>query len=376
MRPVWAEISLDNLKNNLKVIRSITSETDVMGIVKADAYGHGAVEISKVLEENGVEIFGVACMDEAEELINSGIRGKILILGCTPKEDWEKAVKLGIRLTLCSFDEIKYIEARQIKPTVHIKIDTGMGRIGFTYDDAVSALNYIRDKKLAEIEGIFTHLSSSDDDPKYTKYQIEKFEEIFPHFKEIKYIHVFNSGAVLNLKTGYNLVRPGIIVYGVVPFENEYKNRFLPVMKLKSKIVFLKKLDEDEYISYGKTYVAKRGSVVATIPVGYADGISRNLSNKGEVEIKGRKCRIIGRVCMDQLMVEIPSDLSVKAGDEVTIFGGMISVEEMAEKAGTIPYEILTCINKRVPRIYIKNSRIIEMKSLITRENYSNEIDM
>lgn len=376
MRPVWAEISLDNLKKNLAAIKNITKDTAVMGIVKADGYGHGAVEISKVLEDNGVEIFGVACMDEAEELINAGIRGKILILGCTPKEDWEKAVKLGISLTMCSFDEVNHIKNMHLKPVVHIKIDTGMGRIGFTPEEAVCAYGIIKESGIAEVEGVFTHLSSSDDDPQYTKYQIERFEDILHVFEGVKYKHAYNSGAVLNIATGYNLVRPGIIMYGVVPFESQYKGLFLPVMKLKSKIVFVKRLDNDEYISYGKTYHAKKGSVIATIPAGYADGISRKLSNKGEVEIKGRKCSIIGRVCMDQLMVEIPEDIDVIAGDEVTIFGGMISVEEMADKAETIPYEILTCINKRVPRIYIKNGRIIEMKSLIALENYSNDIDM
>jgi alanine racemase len=372
---VWAEINLDNLKHNLKEIKNRADGREILGIVKANAYGHGAIEVATELSESDIKFFGVACVDEAEELLNHKIDGDILILGCTPIEEWKRAVSLGIQLALSSFEEIEYIEKSKIYPKIHVKIDTGMGRIGFTPEKAKEAIKYIQDKKLADIVGIFTHFSVSDEDSEYTFMQKKLFEEVEKEFPEIKYKHISNSAGILNFNFEYNMVRPGIILYGIVPFKDEMLQKiFRPVMTLKTKITFIKNIEEESSISYGRSYIAKKGEIIATLPVGYADGVSRFLSNKGEVIIRGIRCKIAGRVCMDQMMICIPKELKdIKPGEEVTIFGEESSVEELAQKIGTISYEILTNINNRVPRMYIKNGKNIKIKSLLGRKTIDDE---
>lgn len=372
---VWAEINLDNLKNNLDEIKKRIENRHILGVVKANAYGHGAIEIVNELQEGGVNFFGVACVDEAEELINHGVKSNILILGCTPIEEWGKAVSLGIQLTLSSFKEIEFIEKSAIYPKIHIKIDTGMGRIGFTPEDAKKAINYIKEKNLAEIVGIFTHFAVSDEDEEYTNIQQHIFESVAGEFTDIPVKHVSNSAAILNFSFNYNMVRPGIILYGIVPFEDkEIQKKFKPVMSLKTKITFVKKMEHDGSVSYGRTFFAKQGDIIATMPVGYADGFSRFFSNKGEVIIRGKRCKIVGRVCMDQTMILIPNELSdIETGEEVIIFGEEMLVEDIAAKIGTISYEILTNINNRVPRLYFKNGKIVKIKSLLGRKMVSDE---
>lgn len=374
---VWAEVNLDNLKNNINIIKEIAGSKHILGVVKANAYGHGAIEVATELKKCGVDFFGVACVDEAEELRNHGIDSNILILGCTPLDEWKKAVSLGIQLTLSSFKEIEYIEQTGIFPKIHVKIDTGMGRIGFTPSDAESAIKYIREKKIAEIVGLFTHFAVSDEDELFTMKQKEEFENIASKFTDIEYKHVSNSAGILNFNFNYNMVRPGIILYGIVPFKDDkLQKKFKPVMTLKTNVTFVKKVEEDMTISYGRTFKAEKGSIIATLPVGYADGISRFFSNRGEVLIRGKKCRIVGRVCMDQMMVAIPQELSnVEAGEEAVIFGEELLVEEIASMIGTISYEILTNINNRVPRLYIKNGKFVKIKSLLGRKEIADEQD-
>lgn len=375
---VWAEVNLDNLIHNLEEIKSISNNREILGVVKANAYGHGGIEVATELAKAGVKFFGVACVDEAEELLNHNIDGDILILGCTPIEEWKRAVSLGIQLALSSFEEIEYIEKTKIHPKVHVKIDTGMGRIGFTPEKAKEAIRYIQEKKLADIVGVFTHFSVSDEDRDYTLKQKNSFEEVEKEFPDIKYKHISNSAGILNFNFEYNMVRPGIILYGLVPFKDEaLQKRFKPVMTLKTKITFIKNIDKESSISYGRSYTAKAGDIIATVPVGYADGISRFLSNRGEVLVRGVMCKIVGRVCMDQMMIEIPKELSdVKPGEEVVIFGEDSTVEELAQKIGTISYELLTNINNRVPRMYIKNGKNIKIKSLLGRKMISDEKDI
>lgn len=365
----WAEINLDNLKHNIETLKKYAGNRDIMGVVKADAYGHGAVEIVKEMSLLGIKIFGVACVDEARELRANGIKDEIMVLGCTPVEEWESAVKQDIQLTLASFEEIKELEKMKLYPKVHIALETGMGRIGFEIEEAIEAINYIKEKEIAEIKGVFSHLSSADinEEDEYTKEQLKKFS-VFENM-DIKYRHILNSAGTLkyNNLTKSNVVRGGIILYGISPCDEEDRE-FKPVMKLKSKILFMKKLKEAKYISYSKKYLGQPGELIATIPVGYADGLDRRFSNKGSVVIRGIECPIVGVVCMDQIMVRVPQELHemIKLGEEVTIFGD--NYNKKAKDIGTISYEIVTAISTRVERVYIKNGVVIGKRGLLGRE--------
>ncbi len=366
---VWCEVDLDKLDNNIKVIREISNNKKILGIIKANAYGHGAIEIADELSEIGVDFFGVACIDEAKEIIMSKKDVNVLILGCTPIEEWDTAIDLGLHLTIASFFEIEELKKRNTHPKIHIKIDTGMGRIGFSSKEAERAIKYIQENEIAEIEGIFTHFAVADEDEDYTKEQLKKFKRIADKFPEIKYKHVANSAGVLKHDDDYNLIRPGIVLYGVVPFESKWKSKFMPVLKLKSKIVFIKEALPGTCISYGTTYKTEKIEKIATVSAGYADGVNRKLSNNGEVLVNGMRCPIVGRICMDQFMIRIPDKLyDVKIGDTVSIIDDEISADELATKVGTIPYEILTSINVRVPRLYMKNGEVVREKTLLGRK--------
>lgn len=365
----WAEVNLDNLSHNIKTLQKYAGDRPILGVVKADAYGHGAVEVVKAMSNEGIKIFGVACVDEAKELRVNGIDDEIMIFGCTPQEEWEMAVKLDIQLTLASFEEIKMLEETKLYPTVHIAIETGMGRIGFEIDDAIEAINYIREKNLANIIGVYSHLSSADveAEDEYTKSQLKKFA-IFEEMN-IKYRHILNSAGTLKYHdlTKSNMVRGGIILYGIRPSLGDEKE-FKPVMTLKSKILFMKKLKEKKYISYCKRYLADVGELIATIPVGYADGLNRRFTNLGTVLIKGIECPIVGTVCMDQIMVRIPEELHevVKLGEEVIIYWD--NYNEKANQIGTIAYELLTTISSRVERVYIREGKVVGKRGLLGSE--------
>ncbi len=367
----WAEINLDNLKYNLDKIKEIVGDKGIMGMVKADAYGHGAVEMVREMSRDGVKIFGVACLEEGRELRLNGIKDEILILGCTPVEEWESAIDLDLSLTIASRYEVEEIEMRKLNPKVHIAIDTGMGRIGFNPEDGVEAINYMREKDIGRVEGVFSHLSSADleEEDRYTREQLKKFE-VFEKMS-LKYRHILNSAGSLlyNKDTISNYIKPGLILYGIMPYDSK-ENYFKPVLILKSKILFLKEIKEDTYISYQKKYMAKKGEFIGTIPAGYADGVNRRFSNKGKVIIQGIKCPIIGNICMDQMMVSIPKEIKdkVKLGDEVIIYNE--EYNEKANEIGSIAYEMLTTISTRVDRIYFRNGKIVGRRGLLEREWY------
>lgn len=369
--PVWAEIDLQAVARNMREIRRVTAATaGVMAVVKANAYGHGAVEVSRAALANGADWLGVARVSEGVKLRKAGIDAPVLILGYTTPEQCDEVIKNSLTQAVYSFDMGIYLaEAAARAGTrarVHLKVDTGMGRIGWTDASSVvqDSLKLARNPNL-EIEGIFTHFAAADTvDKKYTLQQFQKFMEIIEKLRrnglEFPLRHVANSAAIMELpETHLDLVRAGIIVYGLYPSEEVDRSRVAlsPVMSLKARVAYIKEVPAGFKVSYGCTYQTERNTVIATIPLGYADGYSRLLSSKGEVLINGQRAPVVGRVCMDQIMVDAGSIPGVTMGDEAVIIGRQgdneISADEIAAWLGTINYEVTCMVNHRVPRIYV-----------------------
>ena len=365
-RPTWAEIDLSAVRYNYKKINSLLgNNTRIMAVVKANAYGHGIVEVSRVLEKLKTAYLGVATLDEAMVLRNAKIKLPILILGSILPEEAEAAVKNNITLTLCNkelFKKLVLLSSKKIKPKVHIKIDTGMGRIGVWHEDAMNFIKCVSKNKEIEIEGIYTHFSIAGRDKFFTRYQIKSFERIISALKDNKIIiplkHAANSIACVDWREAHlNMVRPGIIIYGIYPKRSFARSlKLKPAFSLKTKIAFIKSTPPGRSISYGRTHITQTYTKIATIPIGYADGYGRILSNKAEVLVNGHRVPLVGKVTMDQAMVNVGSIKNVKVGDEVVLIGKQkneeIRLERLARLAGTIPYEIVTGITSRVPRIY------------------------
>lgn len=363
----WAEINLDNLEYNIKKIRELSNGRELMAIIKADAYGMGAVSIARELSKIGINIFGVSSLDEGIELRNKGIESDILILAGIFDEELKEAENRDLQVTITDKAQIEYIKKNNLSLKIHLKIDTGMGRVGFTVEEGLEAVEKCRRNGI-EVVGIYSHLSVSDESDshsiEYTKNQLQKFE-IFEKVEDIKYLHILNSGGIIKFSdTSYgNLVRAGVMMYG---FYGEGKIEELkPVFTLKSRVLFLKKLGEDMDISYGRIGKGKKGDMIATVSIGYADGVRRELSNKGTVEILGVECKIIGRVCMDMLMVKIPREIEdkIKVGEEVIVLGKDIYSKSLI--IGCSIYELFTGLSRRVTRVYIKNKKSYFINSLI-----------
>lgn len=368
---VIAEVDLRAIRHNYREIRKIIpKEVKIMGVVKADAYGHGAIRVSKVLQEEGVDRLAVAIAKEGEELRVSDIKLPILVLGYTPKADIELLIVNDLTQTIFSYEMAKYISTEAGKfnkiINVHIKIDTGMGRIGFLPNtNSIIEIRKIMTLPNINVEGLFTHFSTSDEeDPSYTKEQWSIFKGFINELKDfdidIPLIHAANSGAILNHTHTYlDIVRPGILLYGHYPskFLENYKLSLIPSMTLKTQIVHVKELMENKFISYGKSFKTNQKTKIATIPIGYADGYPRNLSNKSHVLINGQFAKVIGKICMDQFMVNVTNVTNVNVGDEVVLFGFQfnkcIHIEDLASICQTINYELISTIGKRVPRRYI-----------------------
>ncbi len=369
---VALEIDTQAIRHNYRQIKKLVPKgTDVMAIVKADGYGHGAVEVATRLQEEGVKRFAVAIAAEGQELREKGITGSILVLGYTPPADIPLLIKYNLTQTIFSYEMAEYIaqEAGALKQAVnvHIKVDTGMGRIGFLADPE-SIQEVIRIAKLPYInlEGIFTHFATSDEaDKTYTKEQWSVFTGFLNELHEagvvFPIVHAANSGATMaHDYTHLNIVRTGIILYGYYPSDylSGKKLCLKPAMRLKTQVVHIKELPENHFISYGKQFCTREVTKVATIPIGYADGYSRRLSNKGRVLIKGEYAPVLGNICMDQFMVDVSHIPGVEVGDEVVVFGTQgnktIAIEELARLTDTIHYEIMCMIGKRVPRCYLE----------------------
>ena len=372
----WAEISLDNLEYNFKNIRKKTNKSaKIMAVVKADAYGHGAVQVAKCLKDAGADCFGVALCDEGIYLRKNGIEDEILVLGVVPEEKIDELIeyKLVPTITTTEFAE-KLNEKVKEKIKVHIKLDTGMGRIGFPCtDDTVEKIINISKLDNIEIEGIFTHFATADEEnTEKTMAQFEKFMSIIEKLEQmgihIPVKHCANSAAIMRFEQMHlDMVRPGIILYGYYPsmYLKDKEIALKPVMTLKTKVSDVKTLECDEEISYGGTYTAKKGNKIATLGIGYADGLSRGLSNKLIVTVNNEKFKQIGRICMDQCMIEVSNANNINTGDEAVIFGEYNSADKLAEICDTISYEILCMVNKRVPRVFIKDGKVVKNISFL-----------
>lgn len=366
----WAEISLGNLEHNYRALRACAPDSKFLGVVKANAYGHGAVPVARKLEELGADYLAVACLNEAMELRQAGIRMPILILGATPEELAGLVVDYDVTQTVFTpglaqaLSQAAGVQGRRAK--IHVKVDTGMSRLGLLDHDPAAAAREVEGLCALpnlEAEGIFTHFANADGDEAYTMLQFTRFldtlaelEETYGRKFEIR--HCAASGAVLNYPcTHLDMVRPGVALYGHAPDPScagldELDLR--PAMTLKSRVAAVRDLPGDTPVSYGCTQrVGRNGGRVAVLPIGYADGLHRVLSGRGSVWLDGKRRPIIGRVCMDMCMVALEDGDQVKAGDEAEIFGLHLPVEESAELAGTIQYELLCAVSARVPRVYL-----------------------
>lgn len=368
----WAEISTSALVHNFKTIKNSAQNCRLMAVVKADAYGHGTDIVLPALISAGADCFAVSNIDEAMELRSMGIKSPILILGYTPFEAAEKLALNNITQSVYDKEYAKhlseYATRANVTVTTHIKLDTGMGRIGFDCrSDDLKGLEDIREilsLSGLSFEGVFTHFScadrSGDQNGDYTNEQYDRFMKAVALIKEncnsVKTVHCCNSAGLLLEKDKHShLCRPGIILYGLSPDEGmTFKEELIPAMTLKSVVSMVKEVEKDTCVSYGRTYKSDKKIKLATVSVGYADGYPRALSNKGEVIINGQRAKIVGRVCMDQMVVDVSHIENIKIGDEVTLFGKDLPVDEIARLCGTINYEIVCGISKRVPRIKVR----------------------
>ena len=367
----WAEVDLDAVHENHKMMRRFLPDgVKCAAVIKADAYGHGARRIARLLEHE-VDYFAVAMTDEAEELRRDGVRRPILVLAHTPSGDLPRLARYNIETSVSTVDEAEeiseYASPRGVKIGVHIALDTGMTRIGFPCTkESVDDISYISRLPGIEIRGIFSHFAASDSaDLEYTRTQTEKFskmtEAVAAAGVKIPLRHLCNSAAAAGHGEKFDMVREGILLYGLAPSDEVDLTSYgvpCPAMSLRTHVSNVRVVPAGTPVSYGCTFVTERESIIATIQAGYADGVPRLLSGKGDVLIRGRRAPIAGRICMDQMMADVTDIPGVSVGDIVTVFGSdgdeMISADEVASHAGTIGYEIVCGISRRVPRVYLE----------------------
>ncbi|WHZ02513.1 alanine racemase [Neobacillus sp. YX16] len=369
-RDTWAEISINAIKHNTNQFKKYIGEpVNLMAVVKADGYGHGAAPVARAAVEEGADYLAVAILDEAIELREAGITKPILVLGFTPIRSIRQAIIAGVDITVFSEDVLDEIifQSERLQKTVaiHLKVDTGMTRIGAqTREEALILAAKAVESKFVFLKGIFTHFANADsEDPSYTLQQFERFRAVISFLDSngisIPLKHCCNTAGTMNFPEMHlDMVRVGIGLYGLYPDESlkEHPISLKQAMTLKTKIAALKMVPKSQPISYGCTYTPSVERLIASLPIGYADGLSRGLSNCGQFLLQGQKVLVAGRVCMDQTMIDVTSVPSCKEGDEVIIFGGngdvFQSVDEIALLMGTINYEVVCLIGKRVPRIY------------------------
>ncbi len=374
IKRTWCEIDLNALKYNIDTIKSITDKK-IIAVVKANAYGHGDVEISKELQSLGIDYFAVSNIDEAIHLRSNGITGSILILGYTPVENADLLSKYDVIQAVVGYDYAVSLNQalKDFGSTakVHLAIDTGMSRIGFVQNssnDATDEIVKVYSLSNLIVDGMFTHLcvadSFKDANVSFTEYQLNNLDTIVGKLKSLGYdcglVHAQNSAGLTNLqKPQYDAVRAGIILYGLNPSDDVRKDIvYKPILSFKSVVSLVKYIHSGDTVGYGRTFTAKDTIKVATVSAGYADGYNRLLSNRADVLIHGRRCKVIGNVCMDQFMVDVSELDDVKCGDVVTLVGRdgnqEITLDELANLVGTINYELACDINVRATRVYIK----------------------
>lgn len=388
-RPTWAEISLDALQHNIEAIRNIIPNTmKLMAVVKADAYGHGAIHIAKHAVQCGIDYLAVAFLDEALELRQAGITFPILIMGYTPPEAVHLAIQHNISFTVFSHEVLDAIEQCNLsklnerQAIIHIKIDTGMNRVGIRFDDDATGLI---DRALqlpgVRVEGLFTHYASADEaDKSFTRQQHQRFKNIIDHYEArnitFPFIHAGNSATAIDTpELSCNMVRIGVSLYGFYPSAeiNRHKIALQPVMTFKTQTIMVKTLPPDNGIGYGLIYRTQAEEQIATVPVGYADGYARLLSERGEVLIRGQRVPIAGRISMDQTTINVSAIDEPRVGEEVILFGQQgaetICAGELAEKLETIHYEITCKIAHRVPRVYYYKGQRVSTLNRMIRSN-------
>ncbi len=374
-RPAWVEINLDHLAHNLRQFRQqIGPVTRIMAVVKADGYGHGAVKVAETALQSGASSLAVAFTEEAISLRRAGLDAPILLLGYTDPAQFPILAHYKLTPTVFGLDTALEYSALAVDHDIvlplHLKIDTGMGRIGLLPDEAVEVIVRISRLPGLKIEGVFTHLAAAEEiDVTYTSEQLMLFNRIIDSCMEkgvtFPFIHAANSAAAINHPSArYNLIRLGLAMYGCYPAPNLQDKGFelIPALTFKSKVVLVKEVPTGSAISYGCTFRTTKDTLVATIPVGYADGYSRLLSNKGHVLIRGCRSPVIGTVCMDQFMADVSHIPGARLNDEVIIYGrqggARVSVEEAADQVGTINYELFCALDKRVPRYYFQEGKL------------------
>jgi len=366
-RPTLAHIDLKALDHNVRQVRALVGGRKVLAVVKAEAYGHGSVEVARRLEAGGAEMLGVALVEEGAKLRQAGIMAPILVLGGV--FDWQVADVIAHGLTPVIYTRMQAVAfskaaaAKGMKLPVHFKVDTGMGRVGLQLGEAVDFIMEAHTLPGLSFEGIMTHLADADGpDKNFAEYQIFQFKSVVGRLEEagitFEHVHAAGSAAIIEFEQAlFNMVRPGIMLYGCYPSERMRAIVDLkPVLSLKTRIMHLKEVAEGISISYGRRFYTARPSLIATLPIGYADGLDRKLSNTGQVLIEGKRVPIVGRVCMDLTMVDVTDLNEVKVGDEAVIIGSQggqeIPAEEVAGLLDTISYEVLCNISARVPRVY------------------------
>lgn len=382
VKRTWAEISLNAIEHNYNVIRNkVADDTKVCCVIKADGYGHGAVELSQVYEKLGADFFAVSNIDEGIEIRKSGSKLPIVILGYTPVSEAENLAEYDISQAVFSLEYAKELSEKCVEEDcickMHIKVDSGMSRIGFMCQEFPRDEYSIEEICEAcclpnlEVEGLFTHFCVSDEDAEgreFTNKQYENFIHVRDSLKkrgvDISVVHCSNSGAIEDYpETCCDMVRAGIILYGLAP-SSKLADRLdlVPAMTLKTVVAFVKEVQKGATISYGRTFTADRKMKIATVPIGYADGFIRQNAKDGYMMVNGKKAKIVGRICMDQTMLDVTDIEDVKTGDEVVVFGtgenGEPTADSLAKNTGTINYETVCLVGKRVPRIYIKDGKI------------------
>lgn len=374
-RPTRVEVSLDALRHNLAAFRrALPPDMKIMAAVKANAYGHGAVEIAQEAVACGAEILGVAFLDEAIELRKAGIVSPVLVLGYTPPEGIALARRHGVTLTIFDREMLDALRHESGSPVqVHVKIDTGMGRIGLHEES--EAIAFIEDALRlphVRVEGLYTHYAAADEtDKAYTRMQYERFRRVVDHFQErgvaFPYLHAGNSATAIEFpELSFNMIRLGISMYGLYPSEevNHRRIGLQPVLSLKTGIVMLKTLPPGSGVSYGVTYRTQTHERIATLPIGYADGFIRRLAGQAHALVRGRQAPIVGRICMDQCMIRVDDIPGAAMHDEAVLIGEQhgerITAEDLARILGTINYEIPCMISHRVPRIYLRGGIVVK----------------